>query len=255
MNKIKTSLYNGEVELMFQPYGHRYSVGSTKVLSVTQALSIISKPALVNWSARMAVEYMIEHIKPGKKYDEVELMEVFDGAKKAHYNKKTKSGDIGSFVHNWVEDYINGKNPVMPENEQLRKSVQRFLDWQKQYNVEFLLSEQQIYSRKYNYTGTLDFICKINGKMFIGDLKTSSGIYPEMLIQTSAYRFAREEEYPNEDYVGQIIVKVGKEDGDFEIAVVEDDTWYSKMFMAFIAALKLSENMELIQTFKPSKKI
>lgn len=250
MNKIKTLLYNGEVDLLFQPYGHKYSIGNNSVKSVTKVLSVINKPALVNWAARMAVEHVKESIEPGKVYDEVQLMTIFEEAKGSHYKKKADAGQLGTFVHNWVEDYINGKNPTLPHNEQLRAAVEKFLDWQKAHKVEFLLSEQQIYSRKYNYTGTLDFICKIDGKMYIGDLKTSSGIYPEMLIQTAAYRFARTEEYPEEEYAGQVIVKVGKDDGALEVAVVDDDEWYFKMLTAFLSALKLSESLELIDTFK-----
>lgn len=253
MTKIKTTLYNGEVKLLFEKYGHKYSVDGKKVRSVTQALSIIAKPALVNWAARMAIDHVSEQIEPGKSYDEIQLMTIFEEGKKAHYKKKVDAGNLGSFVHNWVEDYINGKNPTMPTNKGLREAVERFLEWQKAHNVKFLLSEQQVYSRKYNYTGTLDFICIIDGKMYIGDLKTSSGIYPEMLIQTAAYRFAREEEYPKEKYAGQVIVKVGKEDGSLEVAVIRDNKWYAKMFMAFVAALKLSESMEIVKGFKHEK--
>ena len=250
MTQIKTTLYNGEVELVFQAYGHKYTVGDKKVRSVTQALSIIAKPALINWAARMAIEHVSKQIEPGKSYDEVQLLAIFEDGKSAHWKKKVSAGDLGSFVHSWVEDYINGKKPAMPVNKGLKDAVQRFLDWQKEHKVKFLLSEQQVYSRKYNYTDTLDFICQIDGKMYIGDLKTSSGIYPEMLIQTAAYRFAREEEYPEEKYAGQVIVKVGKEDGALEVAVIKDGKWYSKMFMAFVAALKLSESIDLIKEFR-----
>lgn len=253
MNKIKTNLYDGKIKLMFQPYGHKYTVDNKRVNSVTQALSIIAKPALISWAARMAAEYFKDQVEPGKKYDEVQLMTIFENAKGAHWKKKVDAGNLGTFVHNWVEDYINGKNPTIPVNKDLKKSVQKFLDWQKKHKVKFLLSEQQVYSRKYNYTGTLDFICIIDGKMYIGDLKTSSGIYPEMLIQTAAYRFAREEEYPEEEYAGQVIVKVGKADGSLEVAVIRDYKWYSKMFMAFVAALKLTESMELIKEYKHEK--
>jgi len=250
MTQIKTTLYDGAVELMFQAYGHKYTVNDKKVRSVTQALGIINKPALISWAARMAAEYFKDQIEPGKSYDEVQLITIFESAKGAHWKKKVDAGNLGTFVHNWVEDHINGKKPAIPVNKALKDAVQRFLDWEKAHKVKFLLSEQQVYSRKYNYTGTLDFICKIDGKMYIGDLKTSSGIYPEMLIQTAAYRFARSEEYPREKYAGQVIVKVGKEDGALEVAVIRDGKWYSKMFAAFIAALKLSESMDLIKEFR-----
>lgn len=253
MNIIKTQLYEGTVELTFQPYGHKYSVNGKPVKSVTQVLKIIDKPKLVNWAARMAVETVKEEIQANQSYDEVQLMSIFEKAQKAHYQNKIDAGNVGTFVHNWVEDYISSKHPVLPKNEQLQKSIQKFLDWEKEYKVRFLLSEQQVYSKKYNYTGTLDFICEIEGKLYIGDLKTSSGIYPEMLIQTAAYRFARTEEFPEEKYVGQIIVRVGKTDGEVEIATVKNDQWYAQFFTAFIAALKLSESMERIDQFVSEK--
>lgn len=254
MKKIQTKLYGGNVELIFQPYGHKYTVdGGKRVTSVTQALSIINKPALINWAARMAVEFIADQLEAGQAYDEVQLLTIFDEAKSAHYKKKVSAGNVGTFVHNWVEDYINGKNPATPVNPGIKAAIERFLAWQKEHKVKFLVAEQQVYSKKYNYTGTLDFICEIDGKMYIGDLKTSSGIYPEMMIQTAAYRYAREEEYPEEKYAGQVIVKVGKEDGSLEVAAIKDGEWYPKMLMAFIAALKLKESMELIKQFRHEK--
>ena len=50
-----------------------------------------------------------------------------------------------------------------------------------------------------------------------------------------------------------MIVKVGKEDGALEVAVIKDGEWYSKMFMAFVAALKLSDSMDLIKEFRHEK--
>ncbi len=247
--QIKTKLYGGEVELLFDSFKHLYTFNNKKVTSVTQALSIINKPALVAWAANSAIEYVSTQIEAGKQYDELQLQAIFEAGRKNHYNKKQEAGNLGTFVHKWVEDYIKGNNPAMPVNVELQDSIKKFLGWVEKHKVTFLLSEQQIFSRKYNYTGTLDFICKIEGEMYVGDLKTSSGIYPEYLIQTAAYRFARVEEYPDEKYKGQLIVRVGK-DGSFEFAVMRDDVWYSKMFVAFMAALKLQESMENIKEFK-----
>ncbi len=246
---IKTKLYNGEVELLLDTFKHIYTFNGKKVTSVTQALNVINKPALVAWAANSAIEYVSLQIEPGKSYDELQLQAIFEAGRKNHYQKKTEAGDIGSFIHKWVEQYIKGENPAMPVNPDLQDAVGRFMGWVKKHNVNFLLSEQQIYSKKYNYTGTLDFICKIDNKMYIGDLKTSSGIYPEFLIQTAAYRFARVEEYPKENYVGQLILRIGK-DGSFEFALLRDDAWFTKMFVAFLAALKLQESLERIKEFK-----
>ena len=173
-------------------------------------------------------------------------MKIFDEAKSAHWKKKVSAGDIGTFVHNWVEDYINGKNPKLPVNKDLRGAVQRFLDWQKEYNVRFLLAEQQVYSLRRKYTGTLDFICEIDGKMYIGDLKTSNAIYKnEMGQQLAAYKMAREEEFPEEKYEGCVLVRIGKKDGEFEIWKLEDDSLYRK---TFLYALKLYNAVNLLKT-------
>jgi len=258
--QIKTKLYKGEVELIFESFRHTYIVTDKKNdiygekrPSATTALGIIAKPALIYWAANMAADSIKEQLEPGKSYDELEIDAMVETCRKAHTVRKKKAGSIGTLIHNWVEDYINGEDPVRPVNEQLATATAKFMGWVKEHNVKFLLAEQQVYSRKYGYTGTLDFICKIDGKLYIGDLKTSGGIYPEMLIQAAAYRYARNEEFPEENYHGQIIVRVGKDDGTLQVGLVTDNGWYKKMLAAFIYALELKKSMENIKNFKIEK--
>lgn len=246
---IKNKLYDKKVELIFDTFKHRYTLDNKVVPSVTTVLSVINKPALVNWAANSAIEYVSTQIEAGKAYDEIELETIFEAGRKNHYQKKTDAGTIGSFLHKWVEDYIKQQNPSMPVNEALKEAVGKFLNWASEHKVKFLSSEQVVYSQKYGYTGTLDFICKIDGKLYLGDLKTSSGIYPEYLIQTAAYRQARTEEYPNEKYAGQMILRIGKE-GGFEFAVVKDYGVYKEMLVAFIAALKLYEQLAFLKEYQ-----
>lgn len=260
---IKTKLYNGEVELVFDSFRHSYTVTDEasgrydeKLPSATTALSIIAKPQLIYWAANMTADSIKAQLEPGKSYDELQIDAIIESGRKAHDNKKKQAGSMGTLVHEWVEDYIKGGNPAMPVNEQLSMAIKKFVSWVEFHNVKFLKSEQQIYSRKYDYTGTLDFICVVDGLMYIGDLKTSSGIYPEYLIQTAAYRFARTEEFPEEKYFGQIIVRVGKDDGLLEIGLLNDDDhkgWYKKMFGTFVYALELYKGMEKVKDFKIKK--
>jgi len=254
MTVIKNKLYNGTVTLNFDGFRHRYTwvEKDKEIRSVTKILQVINKPALINWASNMAIEYVSEQIVPGVSYDELELANIWQKGRKAHWEKKTDAGDIGTFLHKWVEKYINGENPGKPVNPDLQESVLKFLIWVKKHNVKFLLSEQVIFSKKYEYSGTTDFICTIDGNMYIGDLKTSSGIYPEMMLQTAAYRYARTEEFPEEKYVGQLIVRIGK-DGTFEFAVMRDDKMYKKMFEGFISALILSRSLEMLNDYRPEK--
>jgi len=250
--KIRNKLYNGETEVMFESFRHQYFDKNGEIPSVTTILSIIGKPALISWAANTAIDYVSQQIEPGKSYDELELQAVWEGGKRAHYQKKTDAGTVGMFLHKFIEQYIKGENPAAPVNEGLRDSVGLFLAWVEKHQVKFLLSEQMVMSRKYHFVGTLDFVCTIDGKMYLGDLKTSSGIYPEMFLQTAAYRLARTEEYPEEDYAGQLIIRIGKE-GDFEVAIVRDDVAYRSMLVGFIAALKLYETMKSLKKYTPKK--
>jgi hypothetical protein len=250
--KTKNMLYNNTVELLFDSFQHRYTIEDIPVPSVTTILGVINKPMLMAWAANTAIDYIREQMKPGVALDEVQLMTIFENAKKSPYQKRKDAGDLGTLVHKWVEDYIHGLNPPVPVNEGMRKSVEQFMSWVSVYNVKFLCSEQMIYSKEHRYTGTLDFICNIDGKLYVGDLKTSKGIYNEYFIQTAAYRHARNEEFPEEKFEGQIIIRVGK-DGDFERGIMKDESMYRRMFDGFIAAKGLWETLKRLEEFKPER--
>jgi len=249
-------LYNGEVTLVFNTAKHRYiwEEENKIIRSVTQAINVIDKPALVWWAANMAVDYIAEQIVPGESYDELELADIWQSGRRAHNARKKSAADHGTLLHKWIEDYINGEDPGIPVNKHLKRSAKRFLMWVKEHNVEFLLAEQVVFSKKYEYAGTTDFICRIDGELFVGDLKTSKGIYETMFIQTAAYRHAREEEFPNEKYAGQMILRIGS-DGTFETAFIRGEKAYKKMFKAFVYAHMLADEMEFVKNYKAERKI
>lgn len=248
MSKVINKMYDGQVELVFEPYKHEYTYNGKKVYGVTSVLQVISKPALLFWSANMAADYFRDNIKPGISYDEIQLESIWKAAKKAHTLKKEEAGSIGHLVHNWVDQYCKGEQPAMPINEKAQGGIARFLQWVKEHNVKFLSNEQPCFSRKYNYAGTIDGICQIDGKLYIFDLKTSNGIWDEYLIQVAAYKNARIEEYPQEKYDGGcIILRVGKEDGDLEFLPFQDEDCHLN---AFLSALQLKKSLDSIAQIK-----
>jgi len=253
---IKTLLYNGEVEIIFDSFRHTYTNAATnqEVKSVTQILDVINKPGLIPWAARMAVDSFKENVFPGVAYDEVQLSEIFDKAQNAHYRNKISAGNKGTIVHKWVEKNIKENATALPVNQDLAESAIKWLAWRRKHKVEFLLSEQPVYSRQYGYIGTADFNCRIDGKLFLGDLKTTTAIRVENYFQTAAYRHAREEEFPEEKYAGQMIVRISRE-GEFEFAIVQDDVWYKRMFLGFLSAQKLSQFQDMTEKFKPTRQI
>lgn len=237
----KYLLYNGTVTLMFNPIGHRYTVNGEKKIGVTTALSVISKPALLQWAVNVAIDELKVNLKAGVAYDELQLANTLESARLAHKKKKEEAAGFGTLVHNWIEKYIKGQNPEPLVNKTLNDAVQTFLKWVEQNNVKFIASEKPVYSKKYDYCGTIDFICEIDGKKYIGDLKTSKGIYDEYSMQVAAYRYADEEESGTQ-YAGSIIVRIPKtEDDDVEIAYINN---YQKNCKAFLYALGLKRTLD-----------
>lgn len=211
----KNLLYNETVQIDFNSFNHAYSKDGEGLASVTGITGTINKPALIGWAVGECVNYLTEKIKPGISFDEVALVELFSEAKKAHTKSKDKSADIGSLVHDWVRRYINKENLEMPINEQLRTSINNFLTWEKDHVVKFLASEQVVYSKKYNYCGTFDNNCMVDGELTLIDLKTSSGVYDEMFAQLAGYEQARCEEFPEEKYKKRGILWISR-NGDFD---------------------------------------
>lgn len=239
MPVVNTKMYGGEVSLSFESLTHRYTIDGKKVPSVTTIIGDTApKPALMFWAANCTADHWKESIIPGVRYDEVELETIWKESKRAHTNKKEDAASIGSTTHRFVEAYVKGKHPDLPINEISRASAERFMGWVKEHNVMFLSAEQMIYSKQRGYCGQADFFCVIDGKLWLGDLKTSNAIYDEYLEQVCAYKQARNEEFPSEVFEGCVIVRTGKEAGELEIVYVTDCEKYTATFNARVELYK-----------------
>lgn len=244
VSSVRTlELYKGEIKLTFNQNGHRYKVAGEEVLGVTTVLGVIAKPALMYWAVNEAVNYLTENWKPGTTYDEMQIKAMLEAAKSAHRKKKEDAATLGSMIHKWIEEYIGGANPAAPVNPQMQKAINAFLLWVQQNKVKFLASERAVYSRKYKYAGTTDFICEIGGKRYVGDIKTSNAIYNEYLMQVAAYRYALQEEDGN-NYDGMLIIKVPKDDGEIEIREFNN---FAEHARAFIYALMLYRHLKYLE--------
>lgn len=166
--------------------GGHYATGE---VSVTTVLGIIAKPALIAWLRKQTFNATL------------------DGAQtsiEAHRTVQAisqKAMDIGTRVHNFVEFYKTDIVPVRYIEDTLY--YQAFFDWISEYNPEFLERETTVTSKKYNYKGTLDLICRINGKKLLVDLKTGKRLYETVELQTSAYKEAYEEERPEVEKIAE----------------------------------------------------
>src|SRR3990167_228288 len=104
--KVLHLLYNNTVQIEFNDFGHKYTMDGKPLDSVTGITGAINKPQLIQWGVNECVNFLTEKIKPGISFDEVELVGLFNDARKAHTRKRDTSADIGTLVHDWLRRYI-----------------------------------------------------------------------------------------------------------------------------------------------------
>lgn len=220
-------------EFVFDPEGKgksRYQLNGVGMTGVTTILGAIAKPNLIDWAAIEAYKDSI-----GKSKADIETILI--DKTYAHKKRSDSAKDIGKDAHDWVERYIKSKIEGKDEpklDQDTAHICLRFKTWAEARNVKFIASELSVFSRKYFYAGTFDFVCEIDGKRYLGDFKTSSGIYGrEYFAQCAAYRIAIEENgafTQNGDRMdlsnitGSIIVRSDKLT-DSEVQSKNDDTF------------------------------
>lgn len=236
-NLIK--LYGGKVAIHFDPATHRFvDRAGEPIISVTSVTGIIDKSgALMGWAIKLMGEYLKEKWDTKRKWEELEKIALIDEAKREYRKAQREAMDIGTVIHDWVEQWIRGKNPVIPDDDRVRNGVTAFMKWVKETGIKFKNTELVVYSKKYNYAGIMDADGTINGDSVITDWKSSSGIYNEYFYQLAGYWNAREEE-TGKKYIGGWIVQFGKETGDFD-ARFRSRAEYLKDREAFLAALTI----------------
>ena len=164
------------------------------VPGVTTILNILNKPALLNWSNRLGLE----------------------GIKISSYVDAL--AEIGTLAHLMVENYLKAKVIDYSQDyskNQIKKATNafvKFLAWEKENDFKLVESEISLVSEAFQYGGTIDIYCILNGKKTLIDLKTSRAIYSEHKTQISAYKQLLEE---NEHSVEDVkILRIGREDSE-----------------------------------------
>lgn len=246
----EVELYKGEVILRKCEgrWGHEYWVSDAatnkgskpefeKKTGVTTIIGIKDKSRpLVIWATELAERFLLdvkgkitpEHIRQ---------------ACKLHTEKKEAAANIGTKVHSWIEEYIAGKKPEMPEDDSVSKGVIAFLSWMEENKVKFTASEEIIYSRKYGYCGSLDFEAKVNGKTYLGDFKTSNALRNDVLMQTAAYAMARTEESGIE-FDGRYLLRLSKETEEEHAERTKDKN------QAYVEPYKVFEAIPVMEEIK-----
>jgi hypothetical protein len=202
--------------------------------SVTSIRSLAGMPInLAAWYRRMTIQRAISEYK--------KLGELIDGGVtdvdgklsgpafswlwRAPDDASAKSREIGSRVH----EAAASKAPLMDADEEIRPLLRQYLKWLEDSGAEVLLAERQVWNLSVGYAGTFDLIAKFKatGKVYLIDLKTGSGTYPEHAMQGEAY--SRAEFVGNDGVVDVEATKVLESVDGIAILHLQPDGWSFKI--------------------------
>jgi len=166
------------------------------------------------------------------------------------YDKRDEAAEAGTLAHDMVEAKIRGWD--MPDMSkfnpeiiaQAQQGYENYLRWERSSNIEVIETEVSLVSEIYKYGGTLDALMSL-GKRALGDWKTSNGVYPDMIIQLSAYKQLWEENYPKEPINGGFhLCRFSKEHADFTHHFWSelDDAW--EQFKLFRLAYDIDKKLK-----------
>ena len=141
-------------------------------------------------------------------------------AKTVHRKKKESAGDWGTNVHKAIEEWIKEKKePDLHENGTIVYGL--FRQWAEKNKVEFLESEKHVWSEELWVGGICDLVIRMDGKKYIVDIKTSSGIYNEAFFQMGAYNLCLESMGEHKDIEGYLVINL-KKDGTMDLKMAMD---------------------------------
>ena len=245
----KKHTLKNNIILSYNEDKHMYYVNDQKVESVTGICGRgLPKPNLVNWlvatplnEVKRLINKKLDNNEP---LDRAGLERIFKTAKEKTNKIKEDAGLVGTVVHGLIEDFLKGKDIPKQSDPAVVNCWNLFLDWWNKQEYEVVELEKKIYSKKYNYAGTLDLVVKDKkGNLVLMDIKTSNFISFDYFLQLNAYKFAYEEETGSK-VSKSFIVKLSKKDAEIEIKEIPLN---KKLFNAFIGAKYVMEQMESVE--------
>lgn len=191
---------------MARPYQGYYSKAGNKLPGTTTICGIAKESGgLIQWA-----------YKTGREHER--LVAQGKDAPRHLYDVVERAADIGTLAHECCEADIKGLElPAVPDDkrEQVMMAYGQYQAWKAQTKLKIIGSEIALVSEKHQFGGTLDFVCEIDGELCLGDFKTSSAVYPEMLTQLAAYRELWNETQERKITGPSHLLRISKEHADF----------------------------------------
>jgi hypothetical protein len=188
---------------VFMTTDHKYYMnGEGPVPSVTTVLGIMDKPAVVAWKAKEVAKVAIRNPKMIR---EIENEEGEDAAIRWMVRESDKARDsaarLGTGIH-LLADMVSRASESLSKGfeigEHEKPYLNAFEDFLERYSASSIVSSEKAVWSLNGYAGTYDLLMLIDSELWLVDIKTSKGYYPEYGLQLAGYRWADSIVLPND---------------------------------------------------------
>ena len=238
LDKTTHNLENGHT-IIFHHKEHKYinpKLEKPIVIGMSSVLKYLSAPQLENWKRRELVgSIKSEMIKQKIPIDQVE--DIIINAENSNKVKGDKVLSIGSIVHKYCEMWLKNEKFTEPENKIVKECFNKFKIFWKKHKLKLVESEKILYSER-GYCGTLDLVAiDPQGNIWLIDIKTSKGIFINMILQVHGYKLAYEEQ-TGKKINKMYIVRLPKDNADFEARQILYKKEHIKAFLGLLSCHK-----------------
>ena len=220
------------VTITFDSNAHRYIKDQQYVVGMSSILKYLSAPALEGWKLatrtnKIKQQMQNENIPP----DVIE--KIIINAKAEEQKSSDTTLSIGSIVHELIELWLKGEKVVLPKNPVHLECFRKFQTFWKKNKLKPVDLEKILYSKR-GFAGTLDIVAKDpKGRIWLIDVKTSSGFFISMVYQLHGYKLAYEEQ-TGKKIDKMFIVRLPKNDEDFEAREFTFQKTHEKAFLGLL---------------------
>lgn len=262
------------------PLGLKHVDGCTTVLKATDGTAL---DPLINWSIKQGFEkfkrlMMERHLGPNHALElwENELDALIVEGKLGARERLEDAGMVGTIAHHHLEKLAKSTLThdqtrleellaILPEDPRAENCVVAGVLWCVEHDIEWIYSERPVYSQKHNACGTLDNLAwasscgnplccptpfgrdGIPRRRVQVDYKSSNMLRASYCKQTGLYTAAFEEEFPNEPIDDRFILRLDKENADFEAWHLEGRELQEQDFAAYLDALACYRSTNAVQ--------
>lgn len=195
-----------QIDLKFVEQGHKHLLEGIEVPGCTTISGLFDgNEWRAPWGAKMVVLKMLllmrEH-HDGKWFLGKDIRAWLKIAKKQWRSVLNTATDLGTLLHRRLEIYLKERidsedtlfEPKPTEIPDIfKQQVEDFLAWESACKVEWIASEFQVGSLTHKYAGIGDCLFCINGRLVLGDIKTSKDFHANWRIQLIGLKIALEE--------------------------------------------------------------